>query len=171
MTTKHQLDIKCNPGVSRALSARGFTLIELMISILIIALLANLALPAYRNEVEKSRLTGLVLQIQAFKEALQVMQQTGDADLYRIDTGFNLALPQNYPPIMSSLRDRFDFRNDNLRIIYAPVKSASRVTQITLWLIPLGADGRRTIENLSEMLPQNYYLKRDRGMTMNIPLL
>jgi len=45
------------PSDMRASRSRGFTLIELMIALAVVAILASIALPAYQGQVRKSRRT------------------------------------------------------------------------------------------------------------------
>ena len=52
--------------------SRGFTVVELMIVIAVVAIITSLALPSYRTIVEKRRVTSSAEQLGAFLSAVQI---------------------------------------------------------------------------------------------------
>ena len=54
--------------------ARGFTIIELMLGVAIMAVLAGIAYPSYQNYQERVRITQAVVDIQGISAAVQAFQ-------------------------------------------------------------------------------------------------
>jgi prepilin-type N-terminal cleavage/methylation domain-containing protein len=80
---------------------RGFTLIELMVTIIIVGLLAAIAIPSYVEYQRKARYSELVNASGAFRKGVDLCYQT-TASLTGCTAGQN-GVPQNYVGNSSSL--------------------------------------------------------------------
>ncbi len=65
---------------------RGFSLIELMIAISIIGILSSIALPSYKQYLQRARFTDVIAQTEAFKLAVSLAIQEG-IDVNEINNG------------------------------------------------------------------------------------
>ena len=73
--------------MTRNKSAKGFTLIELMIVVAIIGILAAIALPAYQDYTKKAKFAEVVSTVGAARTAIELCFQT-EADLNVCDAGY-----------------------------------------------------------------------------------
>ena len=60
-------------------SSHGFTLIELMIVVAIIAILAAIAIPQYQNYVVKSQATRAYSELNTLRSAIEICQSDGNS--------------------------------------------------------------------------------------------
>ena len=123
----------------------GFTLVELMLVVALIATLANLALPEFSKAVLKSRLSELVGEIEEFRTQYEVIRQTGDIEVFGTHHGYPLSLMPE------------ELQRNGLRAIEYPglkfyVIEDSSTQSSRLGLIIVDIEGS-TIEVLADMLP------------------
>ena len=65
--------IRCSsPGFARSIScARGFTLLEILIALAIVAILASIAVPSYQAYVEKARIAQAMADINDIEQSIE----------------------------------------------------------------------------------------------------
>lgn len=83
--------------------ARGFTLIELMVAVAIVAIIAAIALPAYQSSVIKSRRADAMAAISSVQQAQE--RWRGNNAAYSTDmgaTGLNITSPALYTLSLSA---------------------------------------------------------------------
>lgn len=86
----------------------GFTLIELLIVVIIIGVLANLALPQYKQAIEKAKATEAVLMFSHMRTAeflyyyqWGVFANTSDASAF-VDTGLHTNQTNKYAAVVAA---------------------------------------------------------------------
>ncbi|MFO7902267.1 MAG: type IV pilin protein [Pirellulaceae bacterium] len=89
-------------------NTRGFTLIELMITIAILAIIVGIAIPAYNGQVEKSR------RADAIAGLLQAAQQM-ERCFTRTNTYLNCSIPETSPDGHYAIDDTNDTDGDATR--------------------------------------------------------
>jgi type IV pilus assembly protein PilE len=73
---------------------RGFTLIEIMITVAILAIVASVALPSYRAYIERSRLPAALDALNAVAAKMEQVFQDRNDGTYGPGPGCNIALGQ-----------------------------------------------------------------------------
>lgn len=83
------MNMTIQPGLRRAAHARGFSLIELMVVVAIVAILAAVAIPSYRDYVLRARLTAMLSELSGGKAGVEslVMEGPLSATLTPADVG------------------------------------------------------------------------------------
>jgi len=126
--------------------ARGFTLIEVMITVAIVAILAAIALPAYRDQISRGKRSDMQA---ALVENAGYMQRYYEANNTYLSTGtganaISPSLPNSQSPKTGS--KNYDFAIDS---------TATTATTFTLTAAPTGSMssdkcGTFTIDNLGQ---------------------
>jgi type IV pilus assembly protein PilE len=141
-------------GIEVNKTSMGFTLIELMIVIVIVAVLLTVALPAYQSSVLKSNRAagkGVLMNIMSRQEQYFINNKA-----YATDPN-ELGLPENY--YIDNRANRVDASDAiyeiqlvNIATVFTAAKAVPKNVQLKdtrCSTIVLGVTGARTVENAS----------------------
>lgn len=88
----------------RSLSCRGFTLIEMMVSLALIALFATLALPLQEVTVKRGQEAELRSALRQIRDGLDAYKQAGDEGRIVIQQG-DSGYPKNLSLLVADIKD------------------------------------------------------------------
>lgn len=140
---------KQNPTICNVRNQRGFSLIELMFVLAILGTLMHLALPSFQNQIQKSRLTDLVAQIDQLRNQLEIALQ---ADQYPMFEGHPYSI-SSMPQGLLDLGVSNDISYPGLRFAVRPFAIVSGQTaRGEVRLVVIDTTGE-LIDTIESMLP------------------
>ena len=138
-------------------SSKGFTLVELLVVVAIIAMLTQLTLPHFQSMIEKARLSEVVLQIDAARTVARSAVQNGDKRLLTMNSGLNLAAPLVADAQQYGFSSGFNY--PGLRFFAQPSNRPrghfpAGVDRIDLQIVGTSPQAKLSVTRLSEILPE-----------------
>jgi len=97
----------------RAAAARGFTLIELVITVAIVALLASVALPVTELAVQRTKEQELRRTLRQIREAIDAYKQTSDEGRIRKSVG-DSGYPKKLEDLAEGIEDQKSAKKDKI---------------------------------------------------------
>jgi type IV pilus assembly protein PilA len=138
----------------RQRSSAGFTLIELMIVVAIIAILAAIAVPAYQIYVARSQVTAALAEITPGETAYELLYDAGVVDGTTYSDVGNLNLPTTTPRCTITA----SAPNDGIGIISCQLNQSSSLINMDTIRVQRDANGNWSCLSAdlpSEVLPVN----------------
>lgn len=129
----------------------GFTLIELMIVVIIVAILASIALPSYQNYIKKSKIKEAQSNLIALSlSAEQHYQRTLSYPKIDLTTTTKIK-EQNIFKTWNPTSDAFEYSYESDNGIQYILKANAKDTSLVGCLITLDSQGKRDATNCNEM--------------------
>ena len=114
-------------------SARGFTLIELMIVVTIIALLSAVALPAFQNYTVRTKMSEAILAASACRAYVAEIYQTASSSPGAGNWGCETTIGSKYVAAVAT--------DDNGRVMVTVQNMSAEVNGLVVTLVPLKTAG------------------------------
>lgn len=130
--------LRCAGRENACLRAGGFTLIELMIVVAIVAILLAIALPSYQNQVIKSRRTDAQRELVSWAQALE-RHYTANAQYGDCSDGKPSGKPSNNYYTISIAAAATDCTDTTFTLSAVPIGGTSQANDGTLTLDNTGA--------------------------------
>ena len=99
--------------MSRSLAARGFTLIELVITVAIVALLASVALPVSELAVQRTKEQDLRRTLRQMREAIDAYKQASDEGRIKKSVG-DSGYPKKLEELAEGVEDQKNPKKDKI---------------------------------------------------------
>ena len=100
-------------GRAQAVAARGFTLIELVITVAIVALLASVALPVSELAVQRTKEQELRRTLRQIREAIDLYKQASDEGRIRKSVG-DSGYPKKLEELAEGVEDQKNAKKDKI---------------------------------------------------------
>jgi len=122
--------------MSRSLAARGFTLIELVITVAIVALLASVALPVSELAVQRTKEQDLRRTLRQMREAIDAYKQASDEGRIKKSVG-DSGYPKKLEELAEGVEDQKSPKKDKIyflrRIPRDPLATDPTLSATSTW--------------------------------------
>lgn len=151
-------------------AARGFTLVELMMTLLILAVMVNAAMPSFQDELEKARLSEIVMQLDALRTALNSDYDLGDTDFFTQRTAYSIGVPQ---PQLNRIGFSQTIEYPNLTFVLGSRNGqtghfSAGTNNLYVSVFARGDAGKRSLANLGSLLPEHQWAWSHPGSSLVI---
>ncbi len=153
------------------LKSKGFTLIELALVIMVMAILVNVAVPTFQDNIAKARLVDLQLRIDAMRTAMASAYESGERSMFSMGAGSIGQVPDTINRV--PLNDSMVYPGLMLMLMSSDkqFRQFSAETRPYLVIAAAGPDGPRLLKNFSEIYPAQNWAWWVPSTIMVVPLL
>ena len=161
-----------SPGMSEVNTKHnGFTLIELMMAIGILAILTMIVVPQVKQSTNKAELTDLIVRIDSMRLAMAVALQNGDTSMYTMSA----STPGSMPPEITHLNIQDSMQYPGFRMnMMASDRDFGKFNPGTLPYLVIAADSiddAATLRDLSEVMQDSMWAWWQPSAILVVPLL